>query len=228
LPEGYAHWIVKFRSMEDPVDMGRIERAYADMAGLAGVSMPKPDLIAVGDGNEREWYFAVERFDRFGQNGKRHVLSLAGLLYADFRLPCMDYDSVLAAVGALTQDRSQVERAYRLMTFNVLAHNRDDHVKNFAFVHHGNDGWKLSPAFDLTFSAGIGGEHTTAISGQGQPGLEHILAIGRKHHIANAKQIVEAVQQAVAQWPALAEKWAVTRNSASKIEGALAKVAKRF
>ncbi|MDQ5879473.1 MAG: serine/threonine-protein kinase HipA [Pseudomonadota bacterium] len=228
LPEGYAHWIVKFRSKEDPVDMGRIERAYAEMASLAGVSMPKADLIAVGNGNEREWYFAVERFDRFGQNGKRHVLSLAGLLYADFRLPCMDYDSVLATVGALTQDRSQVEHAFRLMTFNVLAHNRDDHVKNFAFVHHGNEGWKLSPAFDLTFSTGMGGEHTTAINGQGQPGLEHVLAIGRKHRIANAERIVGEVRHAVAQWPALAEKWAVTRGSTIEIQEALAKVAKRF
>jgi serine/threonine-protein kinase HipA len=156
------------------------------------------------------------------------VLSLAGLLYADFRLPCMDYDSVLATVGVLTQDRSQVEQAFRLMTFNVLAHNRDDHVKNFAFVHHGNEGWKLSPAFDLTFSTGMGGEHTTAINGQGQPGLEHVLAIGSKHRIANAERIVEEVRHAVAQWPALAEKWAVTRSSAIEIEEALAKVASQF
>jgi serine/threonine-protein kinase HipA len=114
------------------------------------------------------------------------------------------------------------------MTFNVLAHNRDDHVKNFAFVHHGNEGWKLSPAFDLTFSTGMGGEHTTAINGQGQPGLEHVLAIGRKHRIANAERIVGEVREAVAQWPALAEKWAVTRGSAIEIEEALAKVASRF
>ena len=84
LPEGYSHWIVKFRSREDPVDMGRIERAYADMAALSGVLMPGTDLVAVGNGGEREDYFAVERFDRFGRDGKRHVLSLAGLLYANF------------------------------------------------------------------------------------------------------------------------------------------------
>ena len=82
--------------------------------------------------------------------------------------------------------------------------------------------------FDLTFSTGMGGEHTTAINGQGQPGLEHVLAIGSKHRIANAVRIVEEVRHAVAQWPALAEKWAVTRSSAIEIEEALAKVASRF
>lgn len=228
LPEGYSHWIVKFRSPEDPVDMGRIERAYADMAALSGILMPGTNLVAVGNGGEREDYFAVERFDRFGRDGKRHVLSLGGLLYADFRLPCMDYDAVLATVGALTQDRSQVEQAFRLMTFNVLAHNKDDHVKNFAFVHHGQAGWKLSPAFDLTFSAGMGGEHMTAIGGQGNPAIEHVLKVGGKHRIANAARIVGEVRDAVAQWPALAKKWEVIADSASAIQKALAKIDKRF
>lgn len=228
LPEGYSHWIVKFRSRDDPRDLGRIERAYAEVASLAGVLMPQTDLIAVGEGKKREDYFAVERFDRCEQNAKRHVLSLAGLLYADFRLPCMDYDSVLAAVAGITQDHSQTEQAFRLMTFNVLSHNRDDHVKNFAFLHHDQEGWKLAPAFDLTFSTGMGGEHTTAVGGQGSPGLEHVLKIGNEHHIVHAEQIVAEVRYAVAQWAALAKKWALTSASALKIQQALAKVDKQF
>jgi serine/threonine-protein kinase HipA len=140
----------------------------------------------------------------------------------------MDYDALLATVGALTQDRSQVEQVFRLMTFNVLAHNKDDHVRNFAFVHYGQAGWKLSPAFDLTFSAGMGGEHMTAIGGQGNPALEHVLTIGSKHRIANAARIVGEVRDAVAQWPALAKKWAVLSDSASAIQKALAKIDKRF
>lgn len=234
LPEGYTHWIVKFRSPDDPLDMGRIERAYADMASLAGVLMPRTDLITVAKeqagrgGQGSEDFFAVERFDRYGRNGKRHVLSLAGLVYANFRLPCMDYDAVLATVGGLTQDHSQVERAFRLMVFNVLAHNRDDHVKNFAFVHDEPAGWMFSPAFDLTFSSGMGGEHTTAINGQGRPGLDDVLKIGRKHHIAKAAQIVAEVRHAVAQWPALAHKWQVTAASGQQIQSALAKIDQKF
>ena len=228
LPEDYSHWIVKFRSREDPKDMGRIERAYAEMAGMAGVVMPRTDLITVEQNHEREDYFAVERFDRFGRSGKRHTLSLAGLLYANFRLPCMDYDAVLATVRGITQDQTEVERAYRLMIFNVLAHNKDDHVKNFAFLHDEQAGWRLSPAFDLTFSTGMGGEHTTAIHGQGNPALEHILKIGRKHHIKTAVSIVSEVRCAVSQWPTLAKKWDITKKSASLIQTALAAIDKKF
>lgn len=224
LPQGYTHWIVKFRSPDDPIDMGRIERAYADMAGLARLAMPPTDLITVQQGHARENYFAVQRFDRHGRHGKRHVLSLAGLLYANYRLPCIDYDAILATVGVLTQDHAQVERAFRLMAFNVLAHNRDDHVKNFAFVHDATTGWQFSPAFDLTFSTGMGGEHTSAISGQGRPTLEHVLHIGRKHRIAQAVQIVSEVRHAVAQWPALAQKWQVTEASSQPIQAALARI----
>lgn len=114
------------------------------------------------------------------------------------------------------------------MAFNVLAHNRDDHVKNFAFIVDGNDGWKLSPAFDLTFSTGMGGEHTTSVSGQGHPALENLLKVGAKFHMANAVQIVGEVRYAVAQWAALAKKWKVTDTSTATIQDALSKVDQQF
>jgi len=53
------------------------------------------------------------------------------------------------------------------MVFNVLMHNRDDHVKNFAFILNKNDDWVVSPAFDLTFSNGPGGQHQTSVDGFG-------------------------------------------------------------
>jgi serine/threonine-protein kinase HipA len=41
--------------------------------------------------------------------------------------------------------------------FNVLAHNRDDHSKNFSYLMDKDGQWKLSPAYDLTFSSGSRG-----------------------------------------------------------------------
>lgn len=228
LPDGYSHWIVKFRSQDDPRDMGRIERAYAEMAAIAGVGMPRTDIVTVNGDKQSDDYFGVERFDRYAKNGKRHIISLAGLVYANYRLPCMDYDTILSIVGAVTQDRAQVERAFRLMVFNVLTHNKDDHVKNFAFVHDEAHGWRLSPAFDLTHSAGMGGEHMTAINGHGNPSLAHVLAIGKKHQIASASQIVGEVLHAVAQWTSLAHKWHVTSASAALIKKSITQIAKRF
>lgn len=67
-------------------------------------------------------------------------------------------------------------------SFNVYAHNRDDHSKNFAYLYREAERrWVLSPVFDLTYSNSIGGEHATTINGNGlNPGTDDILAVARK------------------------------------------------
>lgn len=66
--------------------------------------------------------------------------------------------------------------------FNVFAHNRDDHAKNFSFLYdEQTDGWRLSPAYDLTYSNTYFGEHTTSVDGNGvNPGEKEIINVGVK------------------------------------------------
>ena len=73
-----------------------------------------------------------------------------------------------------------MENMYRRMCFNVFAHNRDDHAKNFTYLYDEKDkGWCLSPAYDLTYSNTYYGEHTTTVDGIGRnPGKIEILAVG--------------------------------------------------
>ena len=56
----------------------------------------------------------------------------------------------------------------RLAVFNVLAHNRDDHAKNFSYMMSKTGEWKLSPAYGLTFSSGPHGEQSTIVVGKGK------------------------------------------------------------
>ena len=69
---------------------------------------------------------------------------------------------------ALTRDVREVEKMFRLMRFNVRIGNKDDHSKNFSFVMDEAGEWKLSPAYDLTPSEGINGEHTSLVNGKGE------------------------------------------------------------
>ena len=78
--------------------------------------------------------------------------TVGGLLHSDFRVPSLDYEDLLNLTGALTKDIREVEKMYRLAVFNVLAHNRDDHAKNFSFLMDEKGEWKFAPAYDLTFS----------------------------------------------------------------------------
>ena len=184
-------WLVKFPAASDPEDIGKQEYYYSKIARKAGLEMPETRLL-------ENKYFAVKRFDR--QEGQKiHMLSASGLLEASHRLPALDYEALLSATLKLCRDYSEVEKMYRLMCFNVLAHNRDDHAKNFAFLYDGGR-FVASPAYDLVYAEGMGGEHATSIDGEGRnPRAEHILNVARKVglDLGRAKKILSEVRNAI-------------------------------
>ncbi len=211
IPDNFDHWIVKFRARDvDPVSMGRIELAYAHMALAAGVEMPPVRLISVKVRGKLEDFFAVQRFDRDGAT-KKHVVSLGGMLEASHRQPSLDYTDLLRATMGATKDEREVAKAFRLMVFNVLAHNKDDHAKNFAFVRNPS-GWSMTKAFDLTFSSGMGGQHTTSVSGEGLPKLASIAKVADDLKIKNWRDTVSEVFGAVEAWENFATEQGVPQS----------------
>lgn len=226
LPNGFSHWLVKFRSKEDPKDMARIEIAYADMARLADIPMPKCRLVRVGSNINTEEYFAVQRFDREGTE-RYHLLSLAGYIYADYRLPSISYDAVIKATRQITGSMAEASKAYRLMVFNVLTHNKDDHAKNFAFLHLPT-GWVLSPAYDLTFSTGLNNHHTTDIAGSGNPGVADLERVAQDCNIKRWREIIEEVSVAAAQWKTVAHSRGVSIGEIKRIGSEIEKIKQRI
>lgn len=70
---------------------------------------------------------------------------------------------------------------FRRMAYNVFMYNRDDHAKNFAFLMEADGSWSLAPAYDLMYSTGMGGRHTTAIGGvHDWPTRATLRAVGRR------------------------------------------------
>lgn len=164
-------WLIKFPNSLDMKNIGEIEYKYSLAAKSCRIEMPETRLF---EGK----YFGVKRFDR--KNGKKiHMHSFAGVLNADFRMPSLDYSELFKTVLAITKDMSEVLKVYRLMVFNVLTHNRDDHAKNFSFVYD-SEKWQVSPAYDLVYSNGFNGQHTTTVNGNGLPEKEDILAVVNK------------------------------------------------
>jgi serine/threonine-protein kinase HipA len=213
LKPGFEHWMIKFPSSQDPRDIGAIEYAYSLMASAAGVDVPETHLFRT----RTRGYFGARRFDRAG--GRRvHVHSLSGVIHADHRNPSLDYDMLLRVTLALTKSMPEVEKAYALACFNVLAHNRDDHAKNFAFLLTDKNQWRLAPAYDLTFSNGPGGEQTMIVMGEGKnPGLEQLTALAKAHSLKRGGRILERVREAVAKWKEFAADSGVSAKSAGDI-----------
>lgn len=212
LNEEFEPWIVKFANSQDGADVGAIEYVYALMAIEAGVSIPKVFLFPAKKGGG---YFAVKRFDRDG-NKRLHMHTASGLLHSDFRAPSLDYEDLLTLTGALTKDIREVEKMYRLAVFNVLAHNKDDHAKNFSFLMNETGEWKLSPAYDLTFSNGPGGEQSTMVAGEGRnPTIAHLIKLGIEAKLSKGliQSIIDQTKQALSLWENFARKYNVQNDN---------------
>lgn len=188
-------WIVKFPSSIDHKNIGEQEYRYAQCARKCGIAMPETRLLPSGINSG---YFAVKRFDR-NKSQRIHMISVSALLETSHRIPNLDYHILMQLTVKLTGDYREVEKLYRLMCFNVFSHNRDDHSKNFSYIYKEGK-WKLSPAYDLTYSNSIGGEHATTVNGNGRnPGMEDLLAVAGRVGFdkVKAKRIAEEIQEIV-------------------------------
>lgn len=183
-------WMIKFPSSTDGKEIGQQEYQYAQCAKACGIEMTDVELFP---SKKCGGYFGTKRFDRIiqsdGSHRKVHMVSAGGLLESSHRIPNLDYNILMKLTQAITNSFIEIEKLYRLMCFNVFAHNRDDHSRNFTFLYSEDESqWKLSPAYDLTYSDSIGGEHATCVNGNGKnPGMEDVLAVAEKCGIGSAK-----------------------------------------
>lgn len=174
-------WIIKFPAHVDGKNAGKMEFDYYLCAKACGIHMSESRLF---HSEKCAGYFGTKRFDRIKRRNevKRiHMLTAAALLELDFNQPSLDYHSLMKLTKILTRDNpDDLENMFRRMCFNVFAHNRDDHSKNFTYLYDAEaDRWCLSPAYDLTYSTTYYGEHTTTVDGNGRnPGEKELLAVG--------------------------------------------------
>ena len=106
-------------------------------------------------------------------------------------------DAIFAAGGSSGGARPKI--------FSMI--DDEDWIIKFPSNLDYNTLWLLSPAYDLTWSNSIGGEHATTISGEGKnPALGNILAVAQKNGIKKSKAIEiadsvkEIVNKQLAEW----------------------------
>ncbi|MDM1368253.1 type II toxin-antitoxin system HipA family toxin [Myroides marinus] len=223
LSDDFEHWMVKFPNSQDGIDAGAIEYIYALMALDAGIEMPAIHLFASQKGSG---YFGVKRFDRNG-NKSLHMHTVSGLIHNNFRFPSLDYEDLLSLTGVLTKDIREVEKMFRLAVFNVMAHNRDDHSKNFTFLMNEFGQWKLSPAYDLTFSSGPGGEQSTMVMGEGRNiSIKHLTKLGLEAKLSKefVGNVIEQTRSALDKWMSLSKDFGVSKSNIGLIQKAISQL----
>ena len=188
-------WIIKFAGRNDISESGIMEYDYNTTAKECGIEVPEHKLFS---SNICHGYFGVKRFDRLNSK-KIHMVSACGLLETSHRIPNLDYNQLMKLTFKITNSMEEVKKMYRLMVFNVLAHNRDDHGKNFSYIYDEMEKrYKLSPAYDLTYSFSINHEHATTINGKGRDiSVGDMLDVAKKSDvdIKFAKNVIKEIQE---------------------------------
>ena len=147
-------WVIKFFNNE-PVDAPLVEHAAMTLAGQAGITVAKTQLISLVGAHA----LLIRRFDR--EQGRRiHSISAGTAIRAatvSGEEPQMGYPElarILRRVGVAHASLNQQDarELFRRMVFNILMDNTDDHEKNHSLLvvnPFENGRMKLAPAYDV-------------------------------------------------------------------------------
>ncbi|MCH5293952.1 MAG: type II toxin-antitoxin system HipA family toxin [Treponema sp.] len=156
LGDGFDYWLMKFdnvskngdHGLEDRPEYTLIEYAYHKMAVACGIQMSECRIYRSGGDN----HFMTKRFDR-ADGRKIHMQSLGGIAHISYLEPALcSYELAARYMREIGLVPGEIEQFYRRMTFNCLAVNQDDHVKNVSFLMDRAGKWTLAPAYDITFA----------------------------------------------------------------------------
>jgi serine/threonine-protein kinase HipA len=226
IPDHYQHWIIKFDGVSDmelgrPKGYGRIEDAYHLMAKAAGINMTECKLWEEGG----RAHFTTRRFDRDG-NKKIHMQSLCGIAHYDFNMAgAYSYEQALLVMQQIGLPKTEMSQLYRRMVFNIVARNQDDHTKNIAFLMTPDGEWKLSPAFDVTYSHNPAGvwtnQHQMLAAGKRDDfSRDDLIKVGNDFSLPHPESVIDEVVSTVDNWLSYAGKAGVAENAAQEIREA--------
>ncbi len=154
-------WLAKFPQRRDPWCNAAVEGGMLRLAARCGIRVPETRVEPVG----QEKVLLVKRFDREPFEGgviRHRMVSALTVLDLDDSVterPGWSYLAFADEIQRWSEDPASDKRElFRRMVFNALISNTDDHPRNHAMLAPG-EGWRLSPAYDLTPSRSRSVEH---------------------------------------------------------------------
>jgi serine/threonine-protein kinase HipA len=203
-----GEWIAKFPSVtrDGAHDVVCLEATCLELARNAGLLTPPSRLQSVG----KRRVLLVRRFDIAPQGGRLHMISMRTLCKERPGIYVTGYSDLARVLDKYSASpAADVAMLFRHMVFNAAIGNVDDHLKNF-WVLATPSGYRLAPSFDLVPDITGRGEHTLSFQyGFGCPDAEQLAAVASDWDVPNAKEIIEQVTVAVAQFGPTARRFEV-------------------
>lgn len=227
----FSYWLLKFdtsnnkdRDNTDPKGMTKVEYIYSLIARICTIEMPQTRFIQSGN----DFHFLIERFDRLVGSTKvekLHYASWSGLDHADRDTAgAYSYEQLIVLARRLKLKQKSITELYKRAIFNIVGRNQDDHTKNFGFLMNKKGEWRLSPAFDLTYSYDPSGkwtrQHQIRLNRkQDNFTMEDLLTFGQYCDVPNKKAlgIIEETIQAFKMFKGFAKEYKVDDALANTI-----------
>ena len=212
--------IAKFPLRNDDIKIELWEAVALLLASRAGIEVPESRIEMVAE----KPVLLLRRFDRRG--GSRipflSAMSMLGAIDREQR-SYMEIADAIRRYGANASN--DLKQLWRRIVFSVLISNTDDHLRNHGFLYQGNNGWTLSPAYDLNpvpvdvkpriLSTAIDIEDTSA-------SLDLALSVAEYFDLKpdQAKTIAAEVGIAVSGWRQEAKKAGITDSEINRMASA--------
>jgi len=218
----YEYYLIKIdganeKELIEPSGYGRLEYTYSQMARDCNIHMTECALY-------NDLHFITKRFDRCPNGEKIHVHSLCGMLGLNYnRIGEYSYEQYFLTARKLGLGQDTMEEIFRRMVFNVLAHNCDDHTKNFSFMLNQDGAWSLSPAFDICYSYDssndwVNGHNMRVNNKRRDIAFSDLMAVGEKFNIKKRKEIIKKIKLVVDVFQDYAMRNHVSSNLISEVE----------
>ena len=166
LHNGHQRAIIKFDNLYEEMGsdgLTKLEYICMSMAKEVGIKTAEFQILRDGEAN----HLLIKRFDRDERDKKMHMCSAAGLMHLDISiLKATSYEHLFILTRRVCKSQVDIEELFKRMVLNILLFNFDDHAKNFAYLMDRDGRWRLSPAYDITYSKGLMKSHTTTVAGK--------------------------------------------------------------
>ena len=218
LDEENHPWIAKFPSNTDNTDKAAWEYLAYQLALDAGINMSSSKLEKISG---KFHTFFTKRFDR--EDGERIHFASAMTMTGNNEDTIRDKAGSYLEIAEFIQFHgsniaSNLEQLWRRIVFNITISNTDDHFRNHGFIVK-NNGWHLSPAYDINPSIYKNGLALNIDMDNNALDLGLAKSVGTFFQLNTQKMnsIIKEVEIAVSSWRKIANQIGISRTEQEKM-----------
>ena len=221
LDDNGHRWIAKFPSKNDSFDKAAWEYLAYLLACKSGIIMAPSKIEKIAGPYHT---FFTKRFDRKGSDRVHFASAMTMTDYSEEKLKdrFASYLDIAEFIQfSCSHVKENLHQLWRRIVFNIAISNTDDHLRNHGFIIQ-NNGWMLSPAFDLNPSVDKRGLSLNIDTDNNALDVDVARSVGEYFQLSITEMalIIDEVTTAVKDWKKTARRLGISTSESDYMESA--------